>query len=278
MTRSAIIAEARIRAGRKAQTISLDNAFDDILKKMTTDYPLLRNICHPFTTVASQAWVALPSDYRSYEQCFYDDDELIWMEPEEYFNWIRSETDTASTPSRFTIVKDESRLYLWPKPNAATAGYLYYAAIHPKMEKTVPFTSGGTYEIKRGDTITGHTSSKTMVVNFIRLTGGSWAGGDAAGTMLGTPSGTMQSENLDVGANLNVATIAADATTVDNSPHFIGEDFDEAIIEGVAWKALELIEDDLRAAKKETLFLNILKDKAAVKLARKRVRTPYRGY
>lgn len=77
--------------------------------------------------------------------------------------------------------------------------------------QTVAFTSGGTYEIRPGDTVTGATSAKTAVVLGVRLTSGTFAGGDAAGTLfLRSPSGAFQSENLDVGANTNVATIGGD--------------------------------------------------------------------
>ena len=74
--------------------------------------------------------------------------------------------------------------------------------------KTRAFTSGGTYEVKKGDTITGATSTATAVVIGVRLTSGTWAGGDAAGILfVEQDSGTFQSENLDVGANTDVATI-----------------------------------------------------------------------
>lgn len=77
------------------------------------------------------------------------------------------------------------------------------------------FTSGGTYEILEGNTITGATSAKTAVVRRVQLVSGTWAGGDAAGWLvLNTPSGAFQAENLDVGANLNVATIAGDAAAI----------------------------------------------------------------
>jgi len=282
-TRSEIIAEARTRAARKGQSISLVNAFNSILEKMTRDYPLLRNVCHPFTTVASQSWIALPKDYRSWEQCFYSTYELDWMEPEDYFYEINVGTDTAgAVPSHYTIAKDEKRIYLWNKPSAIGTGYFYYAALHPKVEKTLIFTSGGTYEIKRGDTVTGNTSTQTMVVNFVRVTSGSWAGGDAAGSLLGTPSGAFQSENLNVGANLNVATIAADATTEDNFQHFLGEEFDEVIIEGVTWRCMELIADKnpterilTRDKKKE--FEALLADAGGLK-GRRKLRTGYRGF
>jgi hypothetical protein len=75
------------------------------------------------------------------------------------------------------------------------------------------FTSGGTYEVVVGDTITGATSSATATVFDVELTSGTWAGGTAAGNLwLNSQSGTFQAENLNVGANTNVATIAGDST------------------------------------------------------------------
>lgn len=76
----------------------------------------------------------------------------------------------------------------------------------------VDFTSGGTYEVVVGNTIEGATSGATAVVADIVLDSGTWAGGDAAGHFhVKNQTGTFQAENLDVGANPNVATIAADA-------------------------------------------------------------------
>lgn len=90
----------------------------------------------------------------------------------------------------------------------STAGW-----VKQDLGETLTFTSGGTYEVVEGDTVTGATSAATGVVKRIILTTGtSWAGADAAGRFIVySVSGTFQSENLDVGANANVATIAADA-------------------------------------------------------------------
>jgi hypothetical protein len=71
------------------------------------------------------------------------------------------------------------------------------------------FTSGGTYEVVAGDTITGATSTKTAIVWMVYTTSGTWAGGDAAGWLFTvSPSGTFTTgENINVGANNNVATM-----------------------------------------------------------------------
>ena len=79
----------------------------------------------------------------------------------------------------------------------------------------IAFTSGGTYEIEDGDTITGATSSSTAVITRVVLESGSWAGGDAAGRLIyASQSAAFQSENLNVGANSNVATIAGDGSAI----------------------------------------------------------------
>lgn len=81
------------------------------------------------------------------------------------------------------------------------------------LGRTIAFTSGGTTEIEEDDTITGATSGATATVKRIIVTSGTWAGGDAAGTLvLYSQTGTFQSENLDVGASSNLATIAGDST------------------------------------------------------------------
>jgi hypothetical protein len=74
------------------------------------------------------------------------------------------------------------------------------------------FTSGGTYTVVVGDTLTGATSGRTAKVVYVAHTSGTWAGGDEAGTFyVGTPSGAFSAgENLNVGANNNVATLTAD--------------------------------------------------------------------
>lgn len=81
------------------------------------------------------------------------------------------------------------------------------------LGRRVAFTSGGTYEVLEGDTITGATSGATAVVRRVNLYGtGDWPTGDAAGYLiLYSQTGTFQAENLNVGANLNVATIAGNS-------------------------------------------------------------------
>ena len=79
--------------------------------------------------------------------------------------------------------------------------------------KQVDFTSGGTDTPVVGDVMTGATGGATArLYGISALSGGTWAGGDAAGTFyLWDQVGTFQSENLN-GRQSNIATIGADTT------------------------------------------------------------------
>ncbi|MES3041801.1 MAG: hypothetical protein V4730_11720 [Pseudomonadota bacterium] len=83
------------------------------------------------------------------------------------------------------------------------------------LGREVSFTSGGTYEIVAGNTIAGATSGATAVITKVILTSGTWAAGTAAGRLFfASQTGTFQAENLDVGASLNVATIAGNSSAI----------------------------------------------------------------
>lgn len=92
-------------------------------------------------------------------------------------------------------------------PNSAT--------IKTVSERKIEFTSGGTYTILKGNTITGATSAATARVEAVIVMSGSWAAGTAAGILyIDSQSGVFVSENLDVGSNSNVATVAADSVRI----------------------------------------------------------------
>lgn len=98
--------------------------------------------------------------------------------------------------------------------NAVGLSYAAYDAA-ASGERTVVFTSGGTYEVVPGDIITGATSGSTARVVKIVLSSGSWAAGTAAGTFtLDDRVNALQSENLNVAGNSNVATIGGDSSAV----------------------------------------------------------------
>lgn len=87
------------------------------------------------------------------------------------------------------------------------------------LGREIAFTSGGTTQIVVGNTITGTTSGAFAVITEVVLTSGTWGAGDAAGYFyFDSQTGTFQSENIDVGASTNLATIAGDSTAITLSP------------------------------------------------------------
>lgn len=113
--------------------------------------------------------------------------------------------------------------YAWRNNAGGTAADLYKSSASGWTQVSLgfelSFTSGGTYAIAEGDTITGGTSTETAVVTRVVLESGSFAAGDAAGRLImASKSGAFQSEVLDVGANPDVATIAGDATAITMLP------------------------------------------------------------
>lgn len=77
------------------------------------------------------------------------------------------------------------------------------------------FTSGGTFVSLEGATITGATSGATAVLTRVMIQTGSYAGGDATGKYIfASKTGNFVAENIDIGANPNVATIAGNATAI----------------------------------------------------------------
>jgi hypothetical protein len=83
----------------------------------------------------------------------------------------------------------------------------------------LPFTSGGATEIVATNTVVGETSAASAVVTRVVLESGSWAGGDAAGRLIfATKTGNFAAETLKIGATLDVASIAGNATAITLTP------------------------------------------------------------
>ena len=121
-----------------------------------------------------------------------------------------------------TLSTPETVMGLWNYYKSATPTLLLFGLTHGNSyspstglctdlnDLQLRFKSGGTTAIVVGNTVTGHTSTAHAKVEAITLDGGSWAGGDAWGTLhVSTQTGTFQAgEDLDVGASLNEASNA----------------------------------------------------------------------
>ncbi len=103
-------------------------------------------------------------------------------------------------------VPDMVELYNGTDGDIATVAFLDWI---------VPFTSGGTTEIKPGQKVKGETSGAEGVVKQVELYSGSWAGGDAAGFLrVDGIKGTFGSENIAITENLPFGGTSANQGTV----------------------------------------------------------------
>jgi len=99
-----------------------------------------------------------------------------------------------------------------------TVSVFEQVALHPDCSE-LTFTSGGTAELVVGDVVIGATGGATAEVKSITLSGGTWAGGDAAGRMeIIKQRGIFEAENLNQrDGQANIATIAADSTGAESA-------------------------------------------------------------
>ncbi|MGE5524346.1 MAG: hypothetical protein ACM3SS_11570, partial [Rhodospirillaceae bacterium] len=121
------------------------------------------------------------------------------------------------------VVRFNDVLYAFRDNAGGTATALYKSSgsgwTAVSLGRELAFTSGGTTEIAEGDTITGATSGATAVITRVVLQSGSWSAGTAAGYLIfASQTGTFQSENLNVGAATNLATIAGNSSAITLSP------------------------------------------------------------
>ncbi len=113
--------------------------------------------------------------------------------------------------------------YAWRDNAGGTESELYKSTasgwVLVPLGFELSFTSGGPYVIAEGDTITGATSGFTAVVTRVVLESGSFIGEDAGGRLImASKTGVFVAEDLDIGANADVATIAGDATAITMLP------------------------------------------------------------
>ena len=135
-------------------------------------------------------------------------------------------TDIAAVPGSGAIlgvVHHNDVVYAARNNAGGTAAAIYKSSstgwTAVALGRQLSFTSGGVTEIVEGNTITGAISGATAVITRVVLTSGTWAAGTAAGKFIfASQTGTFQAENLDVGATLNLATVAGNSTAITLSP------------------------------------------------------------
>mgnify|MGYP003643001990 FL=1 len=107
-------------------------------------------------------------------------------------------------------------VYAWRNTGVSSKAAMYKSSaggwVLVSLGRSLAYTSGGTTEIEPGDTITGITSGATAVVTNISLDSGTWAGGDAAGTIyFMTQTASFQSENIKTSPSGQEATVGGNS-------------------------------------------------------------------
>lgn len=131
-------------------------------------------------------------------------------------------SDIAAVPGSGSVLgvwQYNSNVYAFRNNAGGTAADMYKKSssgwTQVALGRELSFTSGGTTEIAVGNTITGAISGATAVIAGVVVTSGTWAAGTAAGKVtFASQTGTFQAENLDIGASLNVATIAGNSSAI----------------------------------------------------------------
>jgi hypothetical protein len=247
--RSALVTEAIGRVGRKGQSLSLTNAFDFITKDITVRGPIFFNSLQCYTPAATYNYVVLPDDYRNRDAMIVGERELRFVEPNNFHRYYQTSDvseivagNQSGQPSWYSIDKRLGKILFWPMPDAAYYVYFRYGALHPKSGCRLEFTSGGPEIPLVGETVVQGAASGTL--SAIILNDGTWEDGTAEGTLIfPTLTGTFAAGELTLGGHANNATIAAASSTADNFKHFLGSEFDEAITNGLCWRACFYISD-----------------------------------
>jgi hypothetical protein len=147
-----------------------------------------------------------------------DADDALWLHDAIETQRAKITAVPGSGPVR-GIWRFQNAVYAFRDNADATTCVLHRATaagwVAVDLGRSLAFTSGGVVVITEGQTITGATSGATATVARVVVESGDWTTGDAAGRLiLSAQTGTFAAENLNVGASLNVATVAANSAAI----------------------------------------------------------------
>jgi hypothetical protein len=142
--------------------------------------------------------------------------------------------DSVLAFSYLGIPKSSQKIVPGATPTGLGANVLCYT------QHVITFTSGGTAVIAAGDTIIGATSGATADVVSVTLASGSWAGGDAAGTLtIKNSVGTWgNNEKLKTRAGTDDATMTGTPAADTSDYPFKGAVAKAALVQATVQSAL----------------------------------------
>lgn len=261
LMQSAIIAQAKLWAGRKGQNVDATGAresFDTILQDITKEFNCLPATATGNLTLA-QSYILLPEDYwdeRLVETNYAGDLSSlkvngIWMDlmspSESIYYYDLTET---GTPTKYAVEQDpvNKRILIHPHLAAGAAALAYeflYFKLHPFS--WIPWTGTS------GTDISFDAATKTIAqvaAGFNveackagrKLTVSGSASNDGTYTIVSaTTAAVVVAEalaNEAAGANITI-TVQSEGEYL----HLYGERWDPAIVQGVAWKIAEIVKE-----------------------------------
>jgi hypothetical protein len=130
-----------LAAEEKDALTELANIYNDAVRDLYNELPLINVTSATLTTVASQAYVSLPTDFRDSDilALYWSGDSTSWTDgveltrisPADAFSLPAQgigPADTDEYPSYFSLAWDTARLNLYPTPSAAKTLTILYRA------------------------------------------------------------------------------------------------------------------------------------------------------
>lgn len=299
LKRSEIIALAKKWAGRKSQSLDLDDEFDFVTRDMSIQKPLLRTT-EEGVLVADQNYIALPSDYRSqdifvtisgYPTAFkIGDNWLPFLKSQAEFHEL---DDTMyGTPVLYAIMEDPGihKIYFYPFLETDTPAYKFlYFKIHPKAWPAVDDVVSDKIQFGADlgvNMICGDISGDPVFLaadypagRQITISGS--ASNDGTYTMVRVEvvlGAYVLVVEEDVAEEVPGATVTISAESDDNYLHLYGEFWDNVVTNGVAMRAGNLMKEADIEDKYEARYSAGLREMNALVKARPYIRTVYHHF
>lgn len=278
--RSEILAEAKIWAGRKAEALALNKAFDFVTKDMSRRYSLLPTE-DTGSLVADQNYIALPGDYRDprlvnvggrryerYSNFKVGDDWLSLLnDSSDFYHYDQTEH---GPPTLYTIEQAPSigKILFYPKTETDTPAYeFHYFKFHEKAweawagiaaEVDISFDAATKTiaQVAAGFDVGACRAGRELIVTGSAFNNGTFT------IVSATAAAVVVAEAIVDEAAGETVTIAVESE--DDYFHLYGEEWDEVVVHGVAWRAAKHVKEWKIAQAELEIYEEMLGDMAEV--------------